>query len=110
MGTPPVRVTMARVQRPALVRPQRHRHWCAAATCPFASTTASHRQAFFPVNPVEPSALQTIPRIVCLTGYDFVHDHALALEQDADAPIAEATALLDDLVHRLTDFRPRHWA
>src|SRR5690606_13819970 len=84
-----------KVQGPALVRAQRHRHWCPTAACPFAATTAAHRQALFPVNPVE---------------LLFVHDHALALQHDAHAPITEATTLLGDLVHLLTDFRVVGWS
>src|SRR5690606_20365447 len=78
------------VQGPALFRLQRHRHWCPTAACPFAATPAAPGQTFFPVDAVD---------------LLFVHDHAFALQHDAHTPIPEATPLLGDLVHLLTDFR-----
>ena len=62
----------------------------AAAARPFAATTATDGQPFLAVNPVE---------------LLFIHHHALALQHDTDAPIAEPTPLLGDLVHFLTDLR-----
>ena len=66
------------VERPPLVRAQQHRHWRPAAMCPLAATTAAHRQPFRPVNPVE---------------LLFGHDHALAFQHDAHAPINEASSI-----------------
>src|SRR6056297_72630 len=79
-----------KVQGPALVRPQRHWHWCPTAACPLTATSAAHRQSFFAINTVE---------------FLFVHHHALALQQNADAPVAETAPLLGDLVHFQTDIR-----
>ena len=91
------------VQPPALVRLQRHWHRSAAAPRPFAATTAAHRQALFPVNPVE---------------LLFVHHHAHTFQHDTDPPpltvckqtvagqrIAKPMPLLSDLVHFQTDPR-----
>jgi hypothetical protein len=39
----------------------------------------------------------------------FVHGHALSLQHDSHAPIADAAALLGDFVHILTDFRFAGW-
>ena len=83
------------VQGSPLVRAQWHRHRGSAAPRALAATASAHRQALFPIDAVE---------------LLLVHDHALALQHDAHAPVAEATVLLGDLVHLLTDFRPRHWA
>lgn len=76
------------VRRPPRARSHRHVHRCAAAPRPFAAAPAAHRQAFFPVQPVELLV---------------AHDHPLTFEHDADLPVAKATALTRDVLHGVTD-------
>ena len=76
-----------KVYRSTLVWPQQNRHWGGR---PLAATTAAHRPALFPINPV---------RLL------FVHHHAVALQHDPDAPIPEPAPHLSNLVHFQTDLR-----
>ena len=69
-----VRGTMARVQRPALVGHEGQGHRCARATGALAAPPAPDRQPFVAVEPIQ------LLR---------VHQHAPALQQQPDAPIAE---------------------
>ena len=74
------------VERPALVRSLRHCHRRPRPDRPFAAATATHREPLFAVE-----AEQFL-----------VVDHmALPLEQDMQASIAEAAALLGDRSHTL---------
>ncbi len=54
----------------------------------FSPAALAHAQPLFAVDPVERYTLQTIPRIVCLTGFDPVHLPALAAEQQVQPPLS----------------------
>jgi hypothetical protein len=77
-----------KVERPALVWAQRHRHWRATAACPLAATPTTDGQALFPVDAVE---------------LLLVHHHTHTLQHDANAPIPKPSPLLSNLVHFQTD-------
>lgn len=77
-----------KVHRPACARDQRHGHGGAATTRPFPTPTATNRQTFLPVNPVELLV---------------IHDQPLAFEHYAYPAIAKAAALARDLTHGNTD-------
>ncbi len=78
------------VHGPSLVRAQSLRHRRPAATSALAASSAAHRQALFPI--------QAVKLLV-------VHHHALAFQQDAEAPVAEPAPLLGELAHFIADLR-----
>jgi hypothetical protein len=73
------------VERPALVWRLRHSQRRPRAGRTLAAAAAAHRQALLPVQPLQ-----------LLMG----HDHALALEQDPEPPIAEAAPLAGERAQR----------
>ena len=74
------------VERPAIVGGERDRHRRPRSHRPLASAPPPHHQPFFPIEPEQPLV---------------VHDIAFAAEQDVQATIAEAPALMRQRLHPL---------
>jgi hypothetical protein len=83
MGLPVIR---HEVEGPAVVRRHRNHHRCPGPDRPLATATAAHRKLLFPI---EPEQLLVVDHV------------ALPLEQNMQAPIAEAAAFMGDRLHAL---------
>src|SRR6056297_658214 len=83
------------IHRPALVWAQCCRHGCSAATRPLAAPSPPDGQPLFTVDAV---------KLLC------IHDHTLALKQDADTPISKPASARSNLTHCFVDVRTVRWA